>query len=95
MSKAEQNELYQLLSSAYQDVKDSDDEFAKILLKAMNMIDEGRDYKVMCTGLSRYCNQYLLRNVGNSPKSVIKLSELVQKISLTYRGVISLVFNFS
>lgn len=95
MSKAEQNKLYQLLSSAYQDVKDSDDEFAKILLKAMNMIDEGRDYKVMCTGLARYCNQYLLRNVGNSPQSVIKLSELVQKISLTYRGVAGLIFNFS
>lgn len=91
--KNEKGQLYHLLVVAYNDVQTKDKAFANILEKAMKKIDDGYDYKLLCTSLSNHCDHYLLKNIGNIPQSVIDLNEDVHKIDRTYRGLTSLILN--
>lgn len=94
MSENEKKELYNLLCLSYKDVKNSNDDFANILLKAIHKIDNGDDYKLLCTNIAPYCNNYLLKNIGKVSKNIVKLNELVDKINRTYRGKASFILNF-
>lgn len=78
------DEVVTLLHAAYEEVKDTDNDFAKMLLEAYQKIQKGENYKIICSKIALPCNRYVLAHLKNISKNVGKLNTLVQEIRKQY-----------
>lgn len=89
----EKEKLLKLLFDSYQILKNSDTDFSNLLYEAYQKIENGKDYKIICSRISQICNQYILKHISNIPKPVGELNTLVQEISKRYRLMVGSIFN--
>ncbi|EXJ22695.1 hypothetical protein ADIAL_1810 [Alkalibacterium sp. AK22] len=85
MNKSEQNQLIDLMSTAYSDPEvKTDGQMHQLLFDYAKQLSEGHNGRPICVGLSKEIGYFSLRNNMNTPQSLIELHNFVSPVQLSY-----------